>query len=93
MSGGTALGNTYAASKLAKLEGVHFVVALALGLVIAVFCIWFVRVVGRVVLQSPSCSERKIKLVYLFTFLWLILAGVVGFQLEKLFIHFALLQQ
>ena len=91
MSGGSALGSTYAAISRAKLEDDRFLVALVIGIVISVLCVWLVRVIGRKAIQSLPPSDWKLRVLYSFAFLWLILAGVAGFQLEKWILHLTLL--
>jgi hypothetical protein len=91
MSGGSAFGNTYAAIILAKLESGRRIAALVAGIVISILCVWFVRGIGRLLTRSQPPSEWKLRFVYGLTFLWLFLAGLIGFQVEKLFIQLVLL--
>ena len=96
-SGAVAVGNSYAAATVMELHGLRFVLALLVGIIVGALCIWIVRAVSnkifnrvesRLAKESPAAPreiESISRTVYIGAFLWLIVAGVAGFELTAVF--------
>ena len=98
VSGGVAFGNSWVAVTVLGASGANRVWALIFGAFVAVGCVWFIRRVGDALFRildrkfpgRDDDSKRKLewglRAVYVGGLLWLIGAGVVGFQATALFI-------
>jgi hypothetical protein len=99
LAGAVAVGNSWTAVMHFGVLGINRVWTLIVGVLVAVGCIWLVRCVGNGLFRlldqrfpgQDEDSKRKLEWalrgVYFGTFLWLIGAGVVGFQATRLFIN------
>lgn len=98
MAGAVAFGNAYAAAKVSKIQSLNFYLALAVGLLVAVSCIWTVRIVGERVLKliMPNAEKQdepglwgkiSIYCLYLTAVIWLVASGFLGYYITKIFIE------
>ena len=94
-SGAAALGGAIAAAKVArKIGNTHFLIALAVGLLVAAVCTWIVRAVGRKMFERLLSATRvkqheklTLRAIYALTFGWVIVSPFWGYQITKLFIR------
>jgi hypothetical protein len=95
MAGAVALGGSWPPESIAMLGGFNYSLRLMVGVLVGIACIWFIRTVGKKVLnglppggnatlgEAPGVRWR-LRALYLGAFGWLIVSGLIGFEVNRL---------
>lgn len=102
LSGASAIGTAYGAVEDSKIENLDFLIAIIVGVIVSISCIFIVRMFGNWAFQliPPDIEPHddlkwwmKLlpSLVGASAFIWLIISGFLGYQITKFFIDAFLL--